>query len=45
MVGLCWPTVVGKEQVMSVILALALGAGAGTSPPQNCVDGWGIDLE
>ena len=45
MVDLSWPTVVGKEKVMSVMLALALGARAGTSPPQNYVDGWGIDLE
>jgi len=30
---------------MGVILAFATGAGAGTSPPQNHVDGWGIDLE
>jgi hypothetical protein len=27
---------------MDVILAFAVGAGAGTSPPQNHVDGWGI---
>jgi hypothetical protein len=40
--GSNWPTVVGEEQVMGVILAFAMGAGAGTSPPQNHVGGWGI---
>ena len=28
--GSCWPTVVGEEQVMSVILAFAMAAEAGT---------------
>ena len=40
--GSYWPTVVEEDQVMGVILAFAMGAGAGTSPPQNHVDGWGI---
>ena len=40
--GSSWPTVAGEEQVMGVILAVAMGAGAGTSPPQNHVAGWGI---
>ena len=35
----CWPTVVGEGQGMGVILAFAMRAGAGTSPPQNHVDG------